>query len=215
MTALDNPAMPTLLYIQTSPRGQESFSIRAAGAFLEEFCPRHPQWRVDHIDLASDNIPPFNAPAAKAKYTVMNGQAPADRAGWAWKDVFNLIDRFKLADAYLISSPMWNYGVPYRLKQYIDNLVQPGLTFSYSPQTGYKGLVTGKPAVLMLARGGSYGSDPASDFQRPYLEMILRFIGFTDIRTVLIEPTLAGPELAEKALQQAIVQARELARNIV
>jgi FMN-dependent NADH-azoreductase len=207
--------MPTLLYIQTSPRGDESYSVRAARAFLQEFGRAHPQWRVDHIDLAADCIPAFTAPAAKAKYTVLNGQMPADEAGWAWKDVFNLIDRFKSADAYLISSPMWNFGLPYRLKQYIDNLVQPALTFSYSPQTGYKGLVTGKPAVLVLARGGSYGSDPASDFQRPYLEMILRFIGFTDIRSVLIEPTLAGVEPAEKALQQAIGQARELARNIL
>ena len=207
--------MPTLLYIHASPRNDESYSIRAARAFLEEFSRIHPQWRVDRIDLASDNIPPFNAPAAKAKYTVLNGQTPADAAGWAWKDVCNLIDRFKLADAYLIASPMWNFGVPYRLKQYIDNLVQPALTFSYSPQTGYKGLVTGKPAVLMLARGGAYGTDISSDFQRPYLELILRFIGFTDIRTVVIEPTLAGAEPAEKALQQAVVQARELARNVI
>jgi FMN-dependent NADH-azoreductase len=89
------------------------------------------------------------------------------------------------------------------------------LTFSYTPQEGYKGLVTGRPAVLVLARGGGYAPGSASesyDMQKPYLELILRFIGFTDIRTVIVEPTLAGEEAAAKALAAAGTQAAELAK---
>jgi FMN-dependent NADH-azoreductase len=47
--------------------------------------------------------------------------------------------------------------------------------------------------------------------QKPYLELILRFIGFTDIRTVIVEPTLAGADAAAKALTAAQVKATELA----
>lgn len=85
------------------------------------------------------------------------------------------------------------FFIPYKLKHYIDVISQPGLTWSFSPETGYEGLVTGKSATLVLARGGEYSSGPvvaAMDFQRTYLEMILGFIGFKDINTVLIEPTL-------------------------
>ena len=76
----------------------------------------------------------------------------------AWKRVTGVIERFKSADWYLFSLPMWNFGVPYVLKHLIDVIVQPGLTFSFSPTEGYKGLVTGKKAVAVYARGGAYGS---------------------------------------------------------
>lgn len=56
---------------------------------------------------------------------------------------------------------MWNFGIPYRLKQYIDILVQPGYTFSYSPEQGYTGLVN-KPAAVVYARGGDYSSKEAA-----------------------------------------------------
>jgi FMN-dependent NADH-azoreductase len=47
---------------------------------------------------------------------------------------------------------MWNFGIPYVLKHYIDILVQPGDIFSYPPDTGYSGHVTGKPVMLVCAR---------------------------------------------------------------
>ena len=65
---------------------------------------------------------------------------------------------------------MWNFGVPYKLKHYIDVITQPGLSFSFSPETGYTGLVTGKPAAVIYARGGEYSSSEAAarmDFQKP------------------------------------------------
>jgi FMN-dependent NADH-azoreductase len=105
------------------------------------------------------------------------------------------------------------------LKDYLDVIVQPGLTFSFSPQTGYTGLVTGRPAVLVLARGGAYGSGTgaeAYDHQAGYLRTVFGFMGFTDIRTVLVEPTLhRGPEGAEAALAKAVDELRAIAADPV
>ena len=92
---------------------------------------------------------------------------------------------------------------------------QPGLTWSFSPETGYEGLVTGKSATLVLARGGEYSSSTeaaAMDFQRTYLEMILGFIGFKDINTVLIEPTLTDDKA--KAITMAKNKVNELAQQL-
>jgi len=89
---------------------------------------------------------------------------------------------------------MWNFSIPYRLKQYIDIIVQPGFTFTFDADKGYSGLVKGKPLQLLLASGGEYpdGTPMAAfDFQKPYLEMIFRFIGFTDIRSLRVEGTLS------------------------
>jgi FMN-dependent NADH-azoreductase len=84
---------------------------------------------------------------------------------------------------YFFSLPMWNFGIPYKLKRLIDVIVQPTYTFSYSPKEGYRGLVTAKPAVMVYARGGEYpaGTDGEGfDLQKRYMELILGFIGFRD-----------------------------------
>jgi FMN-dependent NADH-azoreductase len=112
---------------------------------------------------------------------------------------------------------MWNFGIPYRLKQYLDIIIQPTYTFSFSPQEGYKGLVTGKPVFIAYSRGGAYASGSggeAFDLQTKYLELALGFIGLKDIRTVIVEPTLmGGPEVAKAKREDAIAKARELAKG--
>jgi FMN-dependent NADH-azoreductase len=109
---------------------------------------------------------------------------------------------------------MWNFGIPYKLKHYIDLLVQPGLTFSFSPEAGYKGLVTGKPVVAIYARGGAYGPGSGGegyDQQSSYLKQILGFIGFTDIKEIFVEPTLASPTSKDEAISRANKKADALA----
>ena len=101
---------------------------------------------------------------------------------------------------------MWNFGVPYIFKHYIDVLVQPSLTFSFDPQAGYQGLVTGKKAVAIYARGGAYGSGTGMegyDLQSKTLSGILGFIGLTDLVTIFVEPTLGPKEVAEAGFAKA------------
>lgn len=209
--------MARVLYIQASPR-TESFSTRLAKAFADSYRQARPQDRTEVLDLFSADIPPFTAPAAKAKYSVLAGEPPRDQAQTAWQDVIQTINHFKGFDKYVLSCPMWNFSIPYALKQYIDVIVQPGLTFSYSPQSGYTGLVTGRPLMLLLARGGTYppGNNPAqtSDFQESYLRCIFGFIGFTEIRSIHIDGTLMKkPQELEADTVKAIAAAREAAVN--
>jgi FMN-dependent NADH-azoreductase len=111
---------------------------------------------------------------------------------------------------------MWNFSIPYRLKQYIDIIVQPGYTFGVT-QSGYEGMVKNKPVLVVYARGGEYkpgGPAETFDLQKRYLELILGFMGFTDIRSVVVEPTLAaGPDAAQKAKAQAIEKAKQIAAD--
>ena len=93
--------------------------------------------------------------------------------------------------------------------------MQPSYVFTYSPDTGYKGLVTGRPLLAVYARGGVYAEGTAAeafDLQKRYIEVIFGFMGFTDFRSVVVEPTLQGGEATRKqALEQAIDRARQLA----
>jgi FMN-dependent NADH-azoreductase len=206
--------MAKLLHIVASPRA-ESYSTRVARAFLDSYRQTQPDDRIEVLDLFRADIPPFHAPQAKAKYAVATGQKPRDEAETAWQPVIKTINHFKGFDKYVLSCPMWNFGVPYRLKQYIDVIVQPSLTVAYSPEKGYTGLVTGRPLMLILARGGAYqAGNPCEtfDFQETYLRSIFGFIGFADIRAIHIQGTLQNqPEQVEADTRKAIAEAADAA----
>ncbi len=209
--------MAKLLYIESSPRKDRSYSIQVAREFLSVYRQSHPGDAVDTLDLWAQELPEFNGDTINAKYAILHGLQHTDAQARAWNKVVEIFRRFSSADRYLFSLPMWNFGIPYKLKHYIDVLTQPGLAFSYSPSEGYKGLVSGKPAVVVYARGGSYpqGSGAeAMDFQKTYFEMLLKFIGFTDIRPIVVEPTLADKESAERSIAAARDSARALARAL-
>jgi FMN-dependent NADH-azoreductase len=208
--------MAKLLYVEASPRKTRSSSIAAARAFLDAYRAAHPSDVVDAWDLWAEPLPEFDGAMLDAKYAVIHGTNQTPEQVRAWGQVTALADRFKSADKHLISLPMWNFCIPYKLKHLIDVITQPGLTFSFSPQAGYKGLVTGKPAAVAYARGGSYlpGSGPEGfDVQKPYVELWLRFIGFTDLRSIVVEPTLGPPDLSEQAKARALEAATALGRT--
>lgn len=209
--------MTRLLYIESSPRKKRSSSIDVANTFLNEYRKIHPEDEVLVVDLWKKELPRFDGDVIDAKYAIMNGQPSTEAQAKAWKKVEEIISEFKSADKYVISLPMWNFGIPYMLKHYIDVLVQPSYTFSYSPKEGYKGLITGKKVLLIYARGGAYGAETgaqALDLQKPYMETILKFIGFQDLSSIVIEPTtMAGPEGKEKAVNQAKSQALKAAAS--
>lgn len=210
--------MARLLYIEASPRKDRSASIQIARDFLEAYRDAHPDDEVDKLDLWSHELPEFDGATINAKYAVMHGQDHTVDQKAAWDRVVAEAERFSSADRYLISVPMWNFGVPYKLKHYIDFITQPGLVFSFSPDEGYKGLVTGKPAVVIYARGGAYGGNSEGgkmDFQKPYVELWLGFIGFTDIHPIVIEPTLArGSEGKDKAMNTAREQVGKIVSEL-
>jgi FMN-dependent NADH-azoreductase len=205
--------MAKLLYIESSPRKERSASHTVATQFLDAYRAAHPGDTVEVLDLWHTDLPRFDAAALDAKYAVIQGQSFTPEQKAAWDAVVRIAEQFKSADKYLISVPMWNFGIPYILKHYIDVLVQPGLTFSFTPAEGYKGLVTGKPAAVVYARGGAYGAGTGAegyDQQTRYLQQILGFIGFTDVKTILVEPTLAAKE---KAIATATDQAVTVAKS--
>ncbi len=207
--------MSKLLYIQASPRGERSYCIRAADAFIEAYKKEHPDDQIVTLNVFNENIPAFDGFTVQAKYAVMHGQEHSKEQLKAWQKVEQVIEQFTSADKYVLAVPMWNFSIPYRLKQYIDNLVQPGYTFGYSEEKGYEGLVTGKPLLAVYSRGGQYqaGSGAeAFDLQKKYVKLIFGFIGFNDIKSVIVEPTLqGGPDAAQEKLAEAIKQAKQIA----
>jgi FMN-dependent NADH-azoreductase len=208
--------MSNILYIKASPRGERSFSLAAADTFIGAYKNANPEDKITTVDLFERNLPSFDGFALQAKYAILQGTEPSDEERSAWHAIEEVITEFTSADKYVIATPMWNFHLPYKLKHYIDVITQPGYTFSFSPEEGYSGLVTGKPVFISYARGGEYppGSPTEPfDFQTKYLEGWLGFIGFTDIRKLVIEPTLSDPDTVDQKKAASIEKAREMAQK--
>ena len=206
--------MSRILYIEASPRKTRSSSIAISKAFLDAYQSHHPKDEIVTIDLWQKELPRFDQDVVDAKYAILHNHPHTEEQKKAWKVVEEVIAEFKSGDKYVFSVPMWNFNIPYMLKQYIDVLVQPSYTFRFTPPSTFEGLVTGKPALLLYARGGAYGPGSGAeglDLQTTYMDTILRFIGFQDIRSILIEPTLTTKEKKNEALVKAKEQALRLA----
>ncbi len=189
----------TLLHISASPRGASSESLAIAATFLEAYREAHPQVEVDTFDLWDGSLPAFGPAAAAAKMAVFAGQVPTGEQAAAWQAAQETFHRFNAADRYLFSVPMWNAGIPCILKQFIDEVSQPGMVFGFEPERGYTGLLTGKKAAVIYTsavygpgRGHAFGED----FQSTFFEDWLRWAGVDDITPIHFRPNLATADAA-------------------
>jgi len=205
-----------LLYIKASPQAGRSYSVAVADAFIESYRQNHPDDEIKTIDIFQQELPAFDLPAVTAKYKVIHTQEHTKQDRRIWAQIVSIIEEFKSADKYVMAVPMWNFSIPYRLKQYIDIIVQPGYTFTVGKNGSYEGLIKDKPVFIAYARGGEYSTDAGKtfDMQTRYLELILGFMGLSDIRSVIVEPTLAGgADVAKQRQVEAIERAKQIARD--
>jgi FMN-dependent NADH-azoreductase len=208
--------MAKLIHIESSPRKARSKSIEIATVFIDAYQAAHPDDTVVTMDLWEMDLPAFDGDTINAKYRILHGEEHSPAEAEAWQAVCKVFEAFNAGDKFLFSLPMWNFGIPYRLKHFIDVILQPGLSFSFSPETGYTGLVTGKPAVVIYARGGAYGPGTgleALDHQIGYMQQILGFIGISDTRQIVYEPTLMDPEAGARSRTACLKQASEIAKT--
>lgn len=207
--------MPKLLHLACSPRA-DSESAAAARVFLDSFGRAKPDWNIDVMDLWRESLPEFAGALLEAKYARINGRAFTDAQRNQFAEAERIAVRFSLADRVLISTPMWNFSIPYKLKQWFDVIIQPGLTFRFDPAHGYLPLLTDRPTLVILASGSDYATGMnrgRTDMATPYLREALRFMGIKDLQFVPIGPTTGPPEPIRIARENAHRRLAEMATS--
>lgn len=201
-----------LLAIIATPREDESRTLKIAEPFLEIFQQKNPDWLIDELNLSKEQLPDIGQKSVGGKYVLLEGKDLFGKLKETWTEILQHIERFLSAEIILIATPMWNFSIPYTLKQYIDIIVQPRYLFQYTP-TGVEGLAKNKKMIVIATRGGQYTTKdaPNLDFQEPYLRAIFGFVGITDITFIIAE----GMDMGFKEnLQNAIEQAKDLAQRL-
>ena len=144
-----------LLFIEGSPRGDRS----RAGMVARHLLDRLPDVAITPLSVF-DPLPEFDGAAIEARYAIIHGErADPDKVA-AWEEIRALVDQFLSHDLLLFSVPMWNFGIPYRLKHYIDLLTQPGLAFSVGADGNVQGHAAGRTAILVAA--GALDTSPGT-----------------------------------------------------
>jgi FMN-dependent NADH-azoreductase len=205
-----------LLHIIATPRQDRSNTLRVSNAFLESLQAKYTDLNVDIINLFNQNLPAVAGDNIESKYTLMVGQPIDKRHRESWEQIETLIQHFLAADIYLISTPMWNFSIPYTLKYYIDAIIQPGYLYKYNEQGQPVPLTLGKKMVCITSRGGDYSEQSpfhAYDFQEPYIRAIFGFVGITDIHFINTQPMDITREMREAAITSALEEARSLVAN--
>jgi FMN-dependent NADH-azoreductase len=199
-----------ILCLTSSPRRDTSYSSLVAMRVLRELRQVYPDATVTIRDLARNPLPHIDEDFVIATRSIAGARTDVQRAQVERSDA--LIDELFAADAVVIAASMINFGVPSTLKAWVDHVVRPGRTFDYT-ETGTKGLLRGRRAILVISRGGIYSGGPLRSFEHDesYLRSVLDFIGIADVQTILLEGLALGPDFAERAVDAAMRRAGPVA----
>jgi len=206
--------MKTLLKLNTSIFGENGASSRLTDAFVARWLAAHLGARVIERDLATDPVPHLTADVFAGFNAQPGERSPAQQAAVDVSDA--LIDELKRSDVLVLGLPMYNFGVPSTLKAYFDYIGRGGETFRYT-ENGPEGLLTGKEAYVLAARGGVYDGAP-SETETSYVRQFLSFLGIADIEFVYAEGLALGDaartvafESAARAIEQLTDASRQVA----
>ena len=195
--------MAHILHIDASPRGDRSVSRSLTHDFISGWKAAHPEDTVTYRDLGHNPVPLVTEAWIAAAFSPPENHTPEMQAAIAPSN--ELIDELLAADRYVFGIPMYNFSIPASFKAYIDQVVRAGRTFSVS-DAGYKGLVEGRKALILVAAGGQYRiGTPAGDynFLEPYMKTILGFIGITDVNFIYADGRSQSEEVQQKAMAEA------------
>lgn len=191
--------MSNVLIIESSARQQGSFSRQLTRQFINQWQAARPADQVTVRDVALNPVPHLDANLLGG-WMKPEAQRSADEQA-SLKRSDELTDEVLGADVLVLAAPMYNFAIPSTLKAWLDHVLRAGVTFKYT-ETGPQGLLTGKKAYVLTARGGLYAGS-TSDHQEPYLRQVLAFIGIHDVTFIHAEGLNLGGDFQEKGLNQA------------
>jgi FMN-dependent NADH-azoreductase len=196
--------MSNILHITSSIRGDESISNQIGKALVESLAAKSAA-SITKRDLSKNDIPYVSADRFAANL------APADERTAEQAELAaiadTLIAELQAADTIVISSPIYNFGVPASVKAWADMVARAGTTFRYTPN-GPEGLLEGKKAYIAVVSGGTpVGSD--MDFMSSWLKFFLGFIGIHDVKVIAADGTMGGDGPAK--IEAAHAKVAELA----
>ena len=188
--------MATIFRLDASIRNEGSVTRAVAATLESALLANAPDTKILRRDLAREPLPSTVWALALAGSHTPEGERTAGQRE-ALALASELGDELSQADAFIFAIPMYNFGVPPHVKAWIDVLITDP---RFSPRSTKP--IAGRPAYLVLARGGTYGAGTPRegwDHATAWLKLIFGTIWGLDLTVIETELTAAdvNPALAE------------------
>lgn len=186
-----------LLHIQASPNGEKSISREVSNYLVSKLTASSAKL----LDLDNQPLPHLTGTAIGAFFTPEDARTEEQKAAIKLSD--EKVNEFLTSDVVVISTPMWNFGIPSVLKSWFDHISRAGKTFSYTPE-GLKGLAGGRKIYVVLSSGSIFSEGPyaSMDHLIPWFKTTFGFLGISEVEVIRVEGTNTA-EAATKAISTA------------
>lgn len=198
--------MNKLLRLTTSLFEQDSVSSQLMEELIQGLAAQGEQLQIQERDFRKQPVPHLDAEWLSALSTPAAERSAEQQSKVDYSDA--LVAELQAADTIIIALPMYNFSVPSMLKAWVDHIARAGVTFKYT-DSGVQGLLQGKRVYFVAAMGGVHESGK-TDFLRPYMKVIMSFIGLDQVEFISAEGLNMGPERRQQGLAAAREQIKDL-----
>lgn len=210
--------MKKLLYIVANSKPEEISSSRRVGrALVNSIMDKYKDLNLEELDLYKEYIPRPKYSYFSSRSTLVSGDPLIKLTSQEQNDVqqmSKLCDQFVGASIYIVVSPMWSLSFPAVLKDYIDCIIQAEKTIIFNNNKP-EGLLNDRPRTFIYVQSSGANipwiMKPILDKGLNYVEDIMKFIGISEFKELLIDGT--GTTKTEKF--EAIEKAKSKIDTII
>ncbi len=218
--------MTTLLHVEASARAahnpnpyHDSITKNIALRFVDTWKQNRPEDEYIYRDVGV-NPPDFiTQDWISAVFTPGEERTPVQKERLALSD--KLIAEVAAADVILISSPMYNYGMPAQLKAWFDQIVRINKTFDFDLSRGdlpLQPLLSGKTLIIVTS-SGEFGFEKGgiredSGHLAPHLRTLSKYLGADTMYEIASEYQEFGDERHRMSVANAKDQAESIASEL-
>ena len=218
--------MKTILHIDTSARRTDndihefnSISKTLAAHFMDKWMRSNTEDEVIYRDIGLNPPEYISQDWIAAVFTPDESKTDEQRALLALSDT--LIDEVDQADIIVISSPMYNYGMPAALKSWFDQVVRIGKTFTFDLARGdfpIEPIMSGKKLVL-ISSSGEFGFEIGGIREKmnhlgPHVKTASKYLGVEKFYEIKSEYQEFSDERYENSLKDAYRGINELVTQL-
>jgi len=188
-----------LLVLNASARRDRSITRQLTTRLAQAWLVARPAGEIVTRDIGQAPPTAINQDWIAAAYS----RVPGSERHPSLAESERLIDELDSADAVIIGTPLYNFGMPAVLKLWLEQIIRVGRTFriEVGPEgERYLPLLRPKPVFVVVAAGNPAflrdGSLASVNFLRSHLGAVLEFLGFGDLTFI---------EVGEAEAKQGIV----------
>lgn len=218
--------MATILHLDTSARtlcqskrSHQSISRGLAYDFRKLWEKKMSNTKIIYRDLGA-NPPDFiNQAWITAVFTQDAQRTPEQNALLALSD--ELIDEVVSADIILLSTPMYNYGMPAVLKAWFDQVIRVNKTFTFDLSRGdfpLEPVPSGKTMILITS-SGEFGFQAGGIREKmnhlgPHIEVVSQYLGIEKFYEIRSEYQEFGDQRHQESRNNAYAEIVDLVERL-